>query len=76
MALMTPRMETIKMPLAIPNAPPSALALTEMQKSPETDAANMSIVLRRTGNTAPGQARLEPNVVAPVMQPFVVHNAM
>jgi hypothetical protein len=39
------RTGTMKIPLAMPSAPPTAIATTEMQNSPRADAANISAVL-------------------------------
>src|SRR5580693_184824 len=67
---------TMKMPLAMPSAPPRALAPTEMQNSPREDAASMSAPLRTTMGTAPRQPRLEANMVASIVQPLVIDRAM
>ena len=67
----------MKMPLAMPSTPPRALAPTEMQKSAGTDVASMSVALRRAlRNAPPGEARLEPDGVAAIVQSFVVDRAM
>src|ERR1700733_6333018 len=46
------------------------------RKARGTELAKMSIALLRGRNTAPGQACLEPNGVASVVQSFIVHGAM
>src|SRR5262249_32108636 len=60
----TVRMGTMKIPLAIPSMPPSALA--------PSDTANSQRPSQGSISTPPGQAGHEPDPVAPVIELFIV----
>src|ERR1700744_4507698 len=67
------RMGTMKMPLAMPSIPPSALAPTDTTNSQDPKLTSMSGIFGWCGGLrAPGKARHEPNQIAAIMQSLIV----
>src|SRR6266478_1398455 len=67
------RIGTMKMPLAMPSIPPSALAPSDMPNSHNAKPASMSGIsgLHR-GPRASGKARHEPDQITTIVQPLVI----
>src|ERR1700744_1516845 len=70
------RTGTIKMPLAIPSIPPSALAPSDTAKSHSVKLISIGVSRASAAFAAAGKPRHEPDLIAAVMQLFVVDRLM